>query len=107
MTDAQIKLARRALGLPNKSMKPAKNICIVDYGHSSYLGWIRMAFLGHAKRFDGSDMSLDKAITGCDIFCLTADSAQAALSDGETLDLETFTLMSRDIEEWATKQTHT
>lgn len=87
MTPAQIKLARHALGLPNRNRKSSRNRFFCGPGHADFDNWAEMAEKGLARRREGS------AITGGDkMFWLTHKAAKMALLKGERLDREDFGL---------------
>ena len=79
MTFRQIELARHALGMPNERRCSYRNRYYVGYGMPrEHVEWNKMVETGMARIGRG------------DFFRLTRAGAEAALSPGETLDLENF-----------------
>lgn len=86
MTPSQRRLARHALGLPNKHLVSYRNRFQAPPRNSAHDEWMDMVERGEARalpetRGHGSAM---------DCFELTTHGAKLALNDGETLDAEDF-----------------
>lgn len=86
MTPEQIRLARHALGLPNKRRQSYRNRYFVSAGAPARAEWTALvvARLATAEPCDRD---------GMDLFKLTAAGAIAALEAGERLDREDFAAM--------------
>jgi hypothetical protein len=85
MTSEQVKLARHALGLPNKRNMSYRNRFICNPGHDDYDNWMAMEKTGYAMRIKPSSI-----MSGMFFFWLTPDGAKLALHAGEKLDPEDF-----------------
>ena len=85
MTPEQIKLARHALGLPNKRKISYRNHFVTGDGSGDYADWNAMVDAGMAKVRRNVEM-----YGGADYFRLTIDGAKAALAKGEKLSAEDF-----------------
>ena len=86
LTPEQIKLARHALGIPNKRRKSYRNRFVIGAGCTDYEQWMAMVALGAAKRVDASRVPFGVG----DLFYLTMSGARAALKRGEMLCPEDF-----------------
>lgn len=85
MTPEQVKLARHALGLPNKRRISYRNYFVAGPGHSDFVEWVVMVAAGNARSRTPSQIR-----GGDSTFWLTAKGAKAALKPGEKLDPEDF-----------------
>ena len=85
MTPTQRKLARHALGLPNKQRRSYRNHFVTGPGSVDYREWHTMVAMGDATRRAGSALT-----GGDDLFRLTRAGAESALEPGERLDAEDF-----------------
>ncbi|QCP88280.1 hypothetical protein EYE35_21165 [Cereibacter sphaeroides] len=85
MSQHQIKLARHALGLPNRRKQSYRNHFVTGPGAPDYEAWEAMVADGLAKKFPASALS-----GGDPVFILTPRGATAALDRGERLDPEDF-----------------
>lgn len=94
MTPAQLKLARHALGLPNKWRISFRNRFAADRRTPDYLTWRSIVDAGHALRWPWH-------YSYGDHFCLTRAGAEAALLAGEKLDPEDFPSSSAN---WPVRQ---
>ncbi|MER5172643.1 hypothetical protein [Thioclava kandeliae] len=85
MTPTQKKLARHALGLPNRNHTSYRNCFVTPYGpHSDFTAWEEMKDLGFAERTE-----LQSRINTVR-FWLTRKGAMAAIDPNEKLDSEDF-----------------
>lgn len=78
MTPAQIKLARHALGLPNRRRQSYRNRYFAGEGSFAYIEWCKMIEDGVARGV--------KLSHGNPVFWLTRQGAELALKPGESLD---------------------
>lgn len=93
MNERQIKLARHALGLPNKAMRSYRNRFVAGPGHTDYADWAAMVEEKSAKRLKSGGFGEST------LFYLTRAGAALALMQGETLDPEDFPLPATSIDE--------
>lgn len=89
MTPKQRKLARHALGLPNKMRMSYRNRFIAGLDHDDYAEWTRMVAEGNAEMRHGGTMPY----AGDSLFWLTETGARQALNPREKLDPEDFVLL--------------
>jgi hypothetical protein len=85
VTLEQLKLARHALGLPNRRKISYRNHFVTGPGCTDYDNWMQLVSAGNATRRNGSALT-----GGDDIFFLTDAGAKSALVRGEKLDAEDF-----------------
>lgn len=85
MTPAQKRLARHALGLPNKRKQSYRNYFTAGKAHPAHPDWLGMVAAG-----DATTRAKVRHLGGDDIFWLTRQGAEAALEPGETLCPEDF-----------------
>ncbi|MEJ1118849.1 hypothetical protein V9K92_10275 [Phyllobacterium sp. CCNWLW109] len=83
MTPEQKKLARHALGLPNRSRRTYRNRFVTNADHPE---WSAMVVSGSARMRSGDTLPFG----GDSMFWLTLDGAKAALDKGEKLCPEDF-----------------
>lgn len=86
MTPNQKELARHALGLNGRNKCSYRNHFVAGPAHRDYSDWVAMVAGGFAVRVDGKRLSFG----GDDMFRMTRNGAQLALSKGESLDDEDF-----------------
>lgn len=77
MTEAQLKLARHALGLPNKSHQAYRNSFCAGPDHEDWQNWLTLVDMGLATRVEGELWG------GQSMFSLTSEGAHAAVLAGE------------------------
>lgn len=80
MSPDEKRLARHALGLPNKDKISTRNVFFATPGSTPHEIWISMAGRGLADLETGFP-----GHSGADLFCLTRMGAEQALAPGETL----------------------
>ena len=80
MTPDQKKLARHALGLPNKSKRSYRNYFMAGVGTDNFETWKTMEAEGYAEQSSREEK----------VFWLTRDGAKAALEGKERLCPEDF-----------------
>ena len=85
MTDAQIILARHALGLPNKISTSYRNYFCTGTGSSDFADWTEMVEFGHATKCGPFEI-----FGGDFMFYLTLAGASSALKGREKLCREDF-----------------
>ena len=86
MTPKQRKLARHALGLPNRDNRSYRNRFVAAYVPGDYDEWAKMADAGLAKAGTTRRTGTGSTVS----FWLTKAGARAALKPGESLDPEDF-----------------
>lgn len=80
MDELQTKLARHALGLPNRHRQSYRNHYVVGPGGAAHAAWMQMVEAGEAQRRKGGPL------TGSfDVFVLTLRGARKALTQDERL----------------------
>lgn len=82
MTPEQIKMARSALGLPNRSKRSYRNRYCAGLGSAAERAWNDLVRRGHAER------GIEQTTTA--IFHLTESGARIAIDPTERLDPEDF-----------------
>jgi hypothetical protein len=85
MTETQKKLARHALGLPNKQNTSYRNRFFTDPGCTDYAEWQAMVAEGNAIERTGSLWSGDRTRN---MFCLTLKGALAVRGPKEHISRE-------------------
>ena len=85
MTPEQIKLARHAIGLPNKRKTSYRNHFVTGEGSGDYADWNAMVDAGMAKVRRNVEIC-----GGDDYFRLTIEGAKTALAKDEKLSAEDF-----------------
>ncbi len=90
LSEAQVALARHALGLDGQRRRSYRNRYVVDAGCPDHDHWMAMVAAGLAR--------VRKSISwmgGMDIFWLTREGGEAVLQKGESLCSEDFPLAVR------------
>lgn len=87
MTPKQRKLARHALGLPNRDRRSYRNRFVAAYAPGDYDEWAKMVDAGLAECHGTYQRT---AGANAVAFWLTHAGARAALEPGESLDPEDF-----------------
>ena len=83
MTETQRRLARHALGFPNKKNESYRNGFCAGTGHDDYLEWRKMVEEGYAKEFLGNELT-----GGDSLFVLTLKGGLEARDEKEHLSRE-------------------